>query len=182
MKYINKILFSFSHRKWSSSPYLHFLLADDEFYAFMSCVLFADLHVCSVEWMDHPCVPVPRTPPSVLELPHCQVIITPSTLSLLTEAFDLRWLTTGSNLALTHVVKWSDIYLCFFPWCTALRGWRIQWSIVPEVSEPVVRNHFLSCPPYFNTIDSDCIWLSGTSGVWDNVQVIDRYLCFPGAS
>lgn len=27
-----------------------------------------------------------------------------------------------------------------FPWCTALRGWRIQWSIVPEVSEPVVRN------------------------------------------
>ena len=32
------------------------------------------------------------------------------------------------------IVKWSHMY----PWCTALRGWRIQWSIVPEVSEQVV--------------------------------------------
>lgn len=38
------------------------------------CVSTTDLHVCSLEWLDHPDVPVPRSPPALLELPHCQVI------------------------------------------------------------------------------------------------------------
>lgn len=33
------------------------------------------LHVCSLEWLDHPYVPVPRSPPALLELSHCQVTI-----------------------------------------------------------------------------------------------------------
>lgn len=36
-------------------------------------------------------------------------------------------------------VEFALISTFVFPWCTAFRGWRIQWSIVPEVSEPVVR-------------------------------------------
>lgn len=101
---------------------------------------------------------------------------------------------------------------CMFPWCTALRGWRIQWSIVPEVSEPVVRNlssQVLYCilrllfqPQWFwmkmfvldwhgwwiidlITFESQTVPL--ISGDRDGDQEIDRYqclclLCFPGAS
>lgn len=38
------------------------------------CVSSSGLHVCCLEWMDHPNVPVPRSPPALLELSHCQVI------------------------------------------------------------------------------------------------------------
>ena len=39
------------------------------------CVFCANvgLHVCSVARLGHPHVPVPRHPPAVLKLPHCQV-------------------------------------------------------------------------------------------------------------
>lgn len=45
--------------------------------------------------------------------------------------------------ATTHLVlKWSNVEhmlkLCCYYYYYSHRGWRIQWSIVPEVSEPVV--------------------------------------------
>lgn len=51
-------------------------------------------------------------------------------------------------------------FTCVFPWCTALRGWRIQWSIVPEVSEPVVRTWIFAAEA-FRSKDSCWCW-----GLW----------------
>lgn len=38
------------------------------------CVSSSGLHVCCLERLDHPNVPVPGSPPALLELSHCQVI------------------------------------------------------------------------------------------------------------
>ncbi|XP_034054581.1 GRAM domain-containing protein 4-like [Gymnodraco acuticeps] len=38
---------------------------------------------------------------------------------------------------LTALSSWYSVYTSAIAFITALRGWRIQWSIVPEVSEPV---------------------------------------------
>lgn len=44
--------------------------------SYQLCVLCVSsgVHVCSLERLDHPNLPVPRSPPSFLELSHCQVI------------------------------------------------------------------------------------------------------------
>lgn len=73
------------------------------------CGSITGLHVCSLEWLDHPYVPVPRAPPSLLELPHCQVIIP----SLIVQS---HWSSTLSELLLNHQPWHSHKHLLGSHW------------------------------------------------------------------
>lgn len=50
------------------------------------------------------------------------------------------------------VIRWNYLFL---PWCTVVRGWKIQWSIVPEVSEPVV-SYLLSLNFWYQVLRMVC--------------------------
>lgn len=73
------------------------------------CGSITGLHVCSLEWLDHPYVPVPRAPPSLPELPHCQVIIP----SLIVQS---HWSSTLSELLLNHQPWHSHKHLLGSHW------------------------------------------------------------------
>lgn len=80
------------------------------------CVSSSGLHVCCLEWLDHPNVPVPRSPPALLELSHCQVI----SLSLL-------------------VLRRSSIRISFLIFSPDTQGFTLQpltvwiWVLIPCV-------------------------------------------------
>lgn len=82
---------------------------------------------------------------------------------LIARSFFSPWfISTSISLAVWTQVRGECTltFTCVFPWCTALRGWRIQWSIVPEVSEPVVRTWIFAAEA-FRSKDNCWCW-----GLW----------------
>lgn len=86
------------------------------------------LHVCSLEWLDHPYVPVPRSPPSLLELPHCQVII-PS-LIVLSQS---HWSSTLSEF-LPNYQPWHSRQPLESHWQSERRCWYLHvWRVNTDI-------------------------------------------------